>query len=245
LRQQFIGCYAQTDQTHYFSVMSKEALQEIILNRRSIRGFKKDSVELATIKRIIQIGRSAPSGANLQPGRFTVLTNKPLQDLISVLQEAIDNDTPSTSEYSYFPTPLPDHLLQRKRATGFGLYEALNIDRRDIQARKKQFRSNYRFFNAPIGIVVSIEKNLGKGCFMDLGMALQTIFIATQTENLACCGIGALANYGKRIHKHLELPEEEIVVCGIAIGYNDKTNRVNSFKTSRLDISEYADFRGF
>jgi len=74
--------------------MSKEALQEIILNRRSIRGFQKDSVELATIKRIIQIGRSAPSGANLQPGRFTVLTNKPLQDLISVLQEAIDNDTP-------------------------------------------------------------------------------------------------------------------------------------------------------
>lgn len=225
--------------------MEKSDLQKIILDRRSIRGFKNKPVKKETIERIIQIGRSAPSGANLQPGRFSVLANRPLQDLIAVLQDAINTNKPRVEEYSYFPDPLPNHLLKRKRETGFGLYETLNIDRRDIQKRQEQFRANYRFFDAPIGIVVSIEKAMGKGCFMDLGMALQTIFIATQTEQLSCCGIGALANYGNIIHKHLGLPEEEIVVCGIAIGYQDESDPVNTFKTTRLKSNEYAKFYGF
>ncbi len=225
--------------------MDKRPLQQVILNRSSIRGFKRDPVDLNTLRRILQVGRSAPSGANLQPGRFTVLANRPLEGLIQVLQEAIDDKRPFVSEYSYFPDPLPAHLVKRKRDTGLGLYETLNIDRRDIEARKRQFRLNYRFFDAPVGIVVSIEKSMGKGCFMDLGMALQNIFIATQTENLACCGIGALANYGDCVHAHLKLPEDEIVVCGIAIGHEDKSNPVNGYRTSRMDIAEYTTFHGF
>ena len=225
--------------------MKKSDLQSIILDRRSIRGFKNKPVKKEIIERIIRIGRSAPSGANLQPGRFSALTNRPLQDLVAVLQNAIDTNKPEISEYSYFPNPLPDHLLKRKRETGFGLYKTLNIDRRDIQKRKEQFRANYRFFDAPVGVVVSIEKTMGKGCFMDLGMVLQTIFIATQTEQLSCCGIGALAAYGNIVHKHLGLPDDEIVVCGIALGYQDESNPVNRLKTSRLELSNYAKFYGF
>ncbi|MCY4185861.1 MAG: nitroreductase [Rhodobacteraceae bacterium] len=225
--------------------MVKSNLQDIVLARRSIRGYLPDPVPRPILENILQIARSAPSGANLQPGRFTVLTSDALKNLTVSLIGAIRNDRPDVSEYSYFPNPLSQHLLARKRATGFGLYDALNIAKRDIKARKKQFEHNYRFFGAPVGIVVSIDKRMGKGCFMDLGMAIQNLLIGIETEGLSSCGIGALANYGDLVHEHLNLPDEEIVVCGIAVGYADPENPVNKFKTPRIDLDEYSDFLGF
>lgn len=225
--------------------MDKSTLQDIIFTRSSIRGFLGKPVPKKTIEKVINLARSAPSGANLQPGRFTVLASTSLNALSNTLVEAIQKGRPSVSEYSYFPSPLPDHLLARKREAGFGLYEALDIARRDIQARKKQFENNYRFFGAPVGIVVSIEKNMGKGCFMDLGMAIQNLFIGAETEGLSSCGIGALANYGDLVHEHLQLPKDEIVVCGIALGYADPENPANKFKTPRMKLEEFSDFLGF
>ncbi len=225
--------------------MAKTDLQELLSARRSIRGFLTDSVPKSTIERVLQLARSAPSGANLQPGRFTALTSDALKELSDTLIQAIRNGRPSVSEYSYFPTPLPDHLLARKRETGFGLYDALNIAKRDIKARKKQFEENYRFFGAPVGIVVSIDKRMGKGCFMDLGMAIQNLLIGAETEGLSSCGIGALANYGDLVHEHLNLADEEIVVCGIAMGFSDPDNPVNNFKTPRVDLDEFTSFLGF
>ncbi|MCY4101603.1 MAG: nitroreductase [Rhodobacteraceae bacterium] len=225
--------------------MTRTDLQEIVLARRSIRGFLPDPVSRSTLTKILQVARSAPSGANLQPGRFTVLTSDALENLTNILIQAIRDERPSVSEYSYFPNPLPEHLLARKRATGFGLYDALNIAKRDIKARKRQFVHNYRFFGAPVGIVVSVDKRMGKGCFMDLGMAIQNLLIGIETEGLASCGIGALANYGDLVHEHLTLPDEEIVVCGIAVGYADPNNPANTFKTPRLNLDEYSKFLGF
>ncbi len=225
--------------------MDKSDLQDILIERRSVRGFLSDPVPKATMERILHLARSAPSGANLQPGRFTVLTADALKDLSDSLIKAIRNGRPSVSEYSYFPDPLPEHFLVRKRETGFGLYDALNITKRDIVARKKQFEHNYRFFGAPVGIVVSIDKRMGKGCFMDLGMAIQNLLIGAETERLSSCGIGALANYGDLVHEHLKLPDEEIVVCGVALGYSDLNNPVNKFKTPRVDLDEFTNFLGF
>lgn len=225
--------------------MARSDLQNILAARRSIRGFLPDPVPKSTIIKILQLARSAPSGANLQPGRFTVLSSYALKDLSTTLIQAIRNGRPSVSEYSYFPKPLPDHLLERKRETGFGLYEALNIAKRDINARKKQFEKNYRFFNAPVGIVVSIDKRMGKGCFMDLGMAIQNLLVGAETEGLGSCGIGALANYGDLVHEHLNLADEEIVVCGIALGFIDPDNPVNNFKTPRVGLDEFTSFLGF
>ena len=225
--------------------MAKSELQDILAARRSIRGFLPDPVPKSTIERVLQLARSAPSGANLQPGRFTALTADPLKELSDILIQAIRHGRPSVSEYSYFPDPLPDHLLARKRETGFGLYEALNIAKRDIKARKRQFEHNYRFFDAPVGIVVSIDKRMGKGCFMDLGMAIQNLLIGAETEGLSSCGIGALANFGDLVHEHLNLADEEIVVCGIALGLADLANPANNFKTPRLGLDEFSSLLGF
>lgn len=220
-------------------------IEATLRNRRSVRAFRPDPVEYADVAKVLELARTAPSGANLQPGVFHVLTGAPLHTLSESLINAIDAGQPQVSEYSYFPNPMPAHLKSRQREAGFALYHALGIERRDLEGRRAQFKKNYRFFDAPVGIVVTIERSMGKGCFMDLGMALQNLFLAVEAQGLAACGIGALANYADVVHAHLELPEQELVVCGIALGHPDPDAPENLFRTSRLPLGDFATFRGF
>ena len=213
--------------------------------RTSCRGFLDRPVGRDLIADILTTARTAPSGANLQPGSFHVLTGAALTDLSQRLLDAIDAGAPQTSEYSYFPTPMPAYLKARQRAAGFALYSALGIDRRDIEGRKDQFKRNYRFFDAPVGIVVTIHRGMGAGCFMDLGMAIQTLLLAAQDRGLGACGIGALANYGPQVHQALTLPEDELVVCGIALGWPDPAHPANSVRTDRAALDDFARFYGF
>ncbi|KAG1649043.1 Chloronitrobenzene nitroreductase [Nymphon striatum] len=111
----------------------------------------------------------------------------------------------------------PD-LKDRQRRAGYALYESLGIGRRDVSGRRKQFAKNYAFFGAPVGVVVTIERAMGKGCFMDLGMAIMAFFLGAEDEGFGTTGIGALANYGPIVHEHLNLPEDEMVIaqlCGL------------------------------
>ena len=225
--------------------MNKASFPDILAERRSIRGFLDDPVPRVVVEDILRSARTAPSGANLQPGSFHALTAGALDCLVSALVAAIKDGRPQISEYSYFPDPLPPHLKARQRETGYGLYSALGIDKRDIDGRKRQFEQNYRFFNAPVGIVVTIDRSMGKGCFMDLGMAIQSLFIAAQAKGYATCGIGALASYGDVVAQVLELPDTDIVVCGIALGRADWSHRANSLRTTRISLDRFTTLRGF
>lgn len=213
--------------------------------RRSCRAFLDRPVSQDQIAAILTTARTAPSGANLQPGMFHVLTGSPLTQFSDAVLSAIDAGAEQTKEYSYFPTPMPATLKARQRAAGYALYSALGIERRDVAARRDQFRRNYRFFDAPVGIVVTIQRDMGAGCFMDLGMALQTLFLAAEDAGLGACGIGALANYGPQVHAALDLDEDQLVVCGIALGWPDTAHPANQVRTERAAIDDYARFIGF
>ncbi|MEM8570602.1 MAG: nitroreductase [Pseudomonadota bacterium] len=213
--------------------------------RRSIRGYLPEPVPRNTIEDVLRTARAAPSGANLQPGRFHVLTGKPLADLCSALLDASESGRPQVEEYSYFPKPMPPHLKVRQRDAGYALYTALGINRRDLEGRRHQFARNYRFFDAPVGIVVTIERQMGKGCFMDLGMALYGLIAAATDRGLSTCGIGALANHGDVVAECLRLAENELVVCGVALGYADPDHPANATRTSRLQLEDYTAFYGF
>ncbi|MBE1283410.1 MAG: nitroreductase [Rhodobacteraceae bacterium] len=219
--------------------------QQLIENRRSIRAYTSARVDLAVVQRICTAARRAPSGANLQPGTFHVLTGQPLVDLTADLTLAVDQKRPLDSEYSYFPDPMPAELKDRQRKAGYALYQALGIARRDVAGRREQFARNYAFFGAPVGVVVTIDRRMGKGCFMDLGMSIMSFLLAAEAEQLGATGIGALANYGTVVHQSLELPAEEMVVCGIALGHPDLQAAVNGFRTERAGLDEYTSFRGF
>ena len=219
--------------------------EQALFQRRSVRGFLPAPVPEETIKDILRAARTAPSGANLQPGRFHVLTGSALALLSEELLNAIAKGQPEVSEYSYFPEKMNAALKSRQRAAGYALYQALGIERRDIAGRKAQFDLNYRFFNAPVGIVVTIDRDMGKGCFMDLGMSLMALMLAAQSRGLATCGVGALAKRGDVVHQSLVLPGNELVVCGMALGWPDPDASVNQVQTERLPLDEYSNFYGF
>lgn len=217
----------------------------MLAQRRSVRAFTDAQVDRPTLERICTAARRAPSGANLQPGAFHILTGEPLSALTAALGAAEASDTPEVSEYSYFPAKMAPHLKARQRAAGYALYSALGIARRDVVGRRAQFSQNYAFFGAPVGVVVTIDRDMGKGCFMDLGMAMMAFLLAVEVEGLAATGIGALANYGPTVHEALGLPEGELVVCGIAVGHADANAPVNQFRTARASLAEFTSFRGF
>jgi len=221
------------------------SLEEILHQRHSVRGFLPDPVSRATIAELLTLSRLAPSGANLQPGEFHVLTGKALSALVNTLDAAIDAGKPEVAEYSYFPAPMPAALKARQHAAGFALYKALGITRRDTQARRDQFRRNYRFFDAPVGIVVSIQRDMGKGGFMDLGMTLMSLFLAAEARGLGASGIGALAKHADVVHDALELAPSDMVVCGIALGKPDPDSAVNECRTEREQLDNYSSFHGF
>ncbi|NBT52776.1 MAG: nitroreductase, partial [Marivivens sp.] len=126
-----------------------------IEDRRSVRAFTDKPVDRAILETILTLARCAPSGANLQPGRFHALTGAALKSLSDALLDGIAAGRPQVSEYSYFPRPMPADLKARQRAAGFALYDALGIEKRDLEGRKAQFQHNYRFFGAPVGMIVT------------------------------------------------------------------------------------------
>lgn len=220
-------------------------LAALLDQRRSVRAYLPTPVPQAEVAAILTAARQAPSGANLQPGHFVALTGAPFAALQAALAEGIATDRPQVSEYSYFPDPMPAVLKARQRAAGYGLYATLGVDRRDVAGRRAQFARNYAFFDAPVGIVVTIDRAMGKGCYMDLGMALMALFLAATARGYATTGIGALAHYGDLVHETLKLPDDQLVVCGIALGLADPEAPVNAFRTDRADLAAYARFDGF
>ncbi len=224
---------------------SLEDFSRFLESRFSVRAFTRERLPLGLVEEVVRCARFAPSGANLQPGQFHVLAGEPLQGLSKVLLDAAANNAPIVEEYSYFPKPMSATLKSKQREAGFALYDACGIKKRDTQARRDQFNQNYRFFDAPVGIVVSIERGMGKGCYMDLGMAIMSLMLAARSAGLGCTGIGALANYANLVHRYLELPEQDLVVCGIALGYTEPNAAINQFRTSRDQLQTYATFEGF
>lgn len=218
---------------------------DLVARRRSIRAYLDTPVDRSTLERICSTARQAPSGANLQPGKFHVLSGSELEALKDVLARAQAENLPIDSEYSYFPTQMSESLKNRQRNAGYALYNALGIDRRDVAGRRAQFARNYAFFDAPVGVVVTIDRDMGKGCFMDLGMAIMNFLLAIEAEGLGGTGIGALANYASVVQRQLGLSNDEMVVCGIAVGHVDKEAPENQFRTERDELTEYTSFRGF
>jgi len=221
------------------------SLTELLNQRHSCRAFLTTPVPRADIETLLNAARRAPSGANLQPGMFHVYTGQPLRHLTEELARHSETHAAEPLQYDYFPQPMPLTLKQRQRDAGYALYHALGIEKRDIAGRRRQFAANYRFFDAPVGIVVTIDKGMGAGCYMDLGMSLMSLFLAATEMGYGSCGIGALANYGQHIHHYLELPNDQQVVCGIALGRPQSDAPVNGFRTQRESLDNFASLHGF
>jgi nitroreductase len=207
--------------------------------RSSVRGFTAEPVPDAVLRELLVCARLAPSGANLQPGSFVQVRGAVREGLSGALCAAYREGAAEPEDYSYFPDPLPGHLRRRQVAAARALYDSIGTAREDRAGRDLQFERNFRFFDAPVAIVVTIERGMGSGCFMDLGMAMYGLLLAAQSRGLGSCAIGAIASYPTLVRSHLGLGLDHQIVCGIAIGHPDPTAPVNSTRTSRLAVDDF------
>ncbi len=211
----------------------------ITLGRRSVRAFLPDAVGDDLLHRLLQSARQAPSGANLQPGSFIHVRGLARERLSAELVAAFRAGQQEVEDYAYFPKPMPSLLRRRQVAAARALYGALGIAREDRSARDGQFERNFRFFDAPVALLITIDRDFGSGGYMDLGMAIYGLMLAAEAEGLSTCAIGAMATYPGLIRRTLGLDEKETLVCGMAIGYADAAAPVNATRTARCALDEY------
>ena len=155
--------------------------------RHSVRAFLPRPVPEALLERLLTTARLAPSGANLQPGRFWAVQGAARERLVTALCQAWRDQLPEAEDYGYFPRPMPLQLRKRQVAAAQALYGALGVARGDGEGRALQFERNFRFFDAPVALVVTIERDFGAGGYMDLGMCLHGLMLAAQAQGLAFC----------------------------------------------------------
>jgi nitroreductase len=218
---------------------------EAITSRRSIRAFLPTPVPQETVAQLLAIASRAPSGSNTQPWRVHVLTGAAREALCAELLAAHEAGVPDEREYAYYPDPWFEPYQARRRKVGWGLYATLGIARGDAARMKAQHGRNFLFFGAPVGLIVTMDRRLNTGSWLDLGMFLQNVMVAARGAGLDTCPQAALATRHTIIRRHLPIPAEEIVVCGMALGHADPTAPENALETERAPVAEFAAFYGF
>jgi len=207
--------------------------------RRSVRAYLPTPVDDALLHAVLAQARLAPSGANLQPGAFVQVRGAVREALSTDLVDAWRHGRDEAEDYSYFPKPMPHTLRRRQVAAAQALYGALGVARDDREGRDAQFARNFRFFDAPVALIVTMPHDMGSGCYMDLGMTLYGLMLAAQAKGLSSCAIGAMASYPNLIRGHLGLDASSHIVCGIALGYAAPDAPVNQTHTTRCALDEY------
>jgi nitroreductase len=211
----------------------------VLASRASVRRFLDRPVTDALLRRLLVAARAAPSAANLQPGEFVQATGDARARLSDALVAAYESGRPAREDYAYFPDPMPQALRRRQVAAARALYGALGIARDDAAGRAAQFGRNYRFFDAPVALVVTLDRRLGAGCYLDLGMCLHGLMMAAAAEGLGSCAIGALASYPDVVRETLGLEDDRLVICGMALGWPDPAAPENAVRTERRPLDDF------
>ena len=224
---------------------SSEVVDHSITTRQSIRAFLAEGVERATIEEILQVAARAPSGTNTQPWRVTVLMGSARQRLSDAILK-VHNDPEQrkhhTEEYAYYPTKWIEPYLSRRRKIGWDLYGLLGIGREDKAQMHAQHGRNYVFFDAPVGLIFTIDRILEQGSWLDFGMFLQNVMIAARARGLDTCPQAAFMQFHRVIARELNLADGEMVVCGMALGYADMSKIENTLVTERAPVADFARF---
>ena len=218
------------------------AILNVIANRRSVRGFLSDPVDPGLIRTILNTAARAPSGNNIQPWHVHVVHGEARDRLSLALLAAFNADTPMQPDYQYYPSNWRDPYLSRRRENGWSLYDLLGIQKGDNTQSKLQHARNFSFFGAPAVIFITIDGDMGKGSWLDIGMFIQTFMIAALAVGLCTCPQVALVAYPDIVRGELSIDAEQVLVCGISLGYEDSSHIANKLRTTRISVSEFAVF---
>jgi nitroreductase len=215
---------------------------EAIKSRFSTRAFLDEPVNQETVTAILDAARWAPSGGNLQPWQVAVVIGETKRRIGDEIIQARKVGIKEHPDYPYYPLDWFEPYTSRRKATGVALYQSLGIEREDMEQRTEAWNRNYRFFDAPVGLLFFINRNLGNGAWVDLGLFLQNLMLTACDHGLATCPQASLADYPDIIRNILNIDDENTLICGLSLGYADPNAPVNQYRTDRVDISEFTQW---
>lgn len=215
------------------------SISSAILSRRSVRQFVKNkSVSDELIKEMIEIAKRAPSGGNLQPWHIHVLNGESYKIFLAyLLTQRLSN-----SEYDIYPKDLQDPYKKRRSKVTTDLYKSIDVSMSDQVAKFKQVNRNFIGFDAPCLLLFTLKKYMGPPQWADVGMFMQSLCLLALEKGLATCPQEAWANHSKAIKQYLKIPDDDILFCGLSIGYEDLSAPINQFRTERAELNEFTTF---
>lgn len=222
------------------------AVDHAITSRMSVRAFSPQVVPRLVLTQLLALASRAPSGTNTQPWKVYVLQGASRDSLVAKVCAAHDalRANPDLAaeyreEYDYYPETWVSPYLDRRRENGWGLYGLLGIGKGDKDKMHGQHQRNFRFFDAPVGLMFTMDRAMGRGSLLDYGMFLQNLMIATRAHGLHTCPQAAWNSFATIIKPHIGASANEFLVCGMALGYADLSDPVNTFHTPRLVVNEF------
>lgn len=213
--------------------------------RRSIRAFKPDPVSRETLEAILGDAALAPSGTNIQPWKVHVVAGEVRARLEREVLAHRETDPPDVK--AEFPRTggRKEPYVTRSRTLGKAMYGLIGIPKGDQGANWAQWGRNYKFFDAPVGLIFTIDKELDRMSYADCGMFMQSIMLAAKARGLDTCAQGAWNNYWSVTRRVLNVPEDDYIIAGMSLGYADETAPVNTLVAHREPLESFAVFHGF
>lgn len=230
------------------TALQTAAVDAAITSRRSVRGFLPTPVPRDVVEDILRVAARAPSGTNTQPWQVTVLAGEKKTSLSAKIQAVYDDPQALAQhheEYAYYPTEWHSPFIERRRKVGWDLYGLLGIDKSDKAGMHRQHGRNYDFFGAPVGLILSIDRSLRQGSWLDYGMFLQSVMVAARGRGLDTCPQAAFMRFHRIIMEHIGAPPGQMLVCGMSLGHADPAATANQLVTVREPVAGFARFLGF
>ena len=215
---------------------------EALKVRKSVRAFTEQSVSDDTIHQIIDAARHSPSGVNSQPWQVAVVRGETKERICTRIEERFRTGEKASKDYEYYPTEWRDPYVSRRKACGLAMYSALGIAKEDMQRRQDQWAANYRAFDAPVMLLFFLEDIMEKGSYLDCGMFIQSVMLAAVEQGLGTCPQAALAEYPQIVREELSYEDSMLVLCGMALGYEDESAAVNTYRIEREPVEAFTRF---
>lgn len=221
-------------------------VSDAVASRRSVRAFTGRAVDPVMLRKILDKAQRAPSGGNVQPWMVSVVTGEPLRALFAAVAARMAMGPGARQdEYVIYPDPLPDPWMARRLTLAHAMYAALGIARDDRAARNAAMAANFCGFGAPVLLFVHCPRLMGPPQWADMGIWLQTVMLLLREAGLDSCPQEAWAVYGKTVRDCLDLSDDQILYCGLAIGWRDGEAPVNNFTVPRAPVDEVVKWFGF
>jgi nitroreductase len=222
------------------------AVDQAITTRMSARAFTDQPVPREVLTHLLELAARSPSGTNTQPWKVYVLQGQSRDSLVQKVCAAHDEIRANPDKaadyreaYDYYPEKWVSPFIDRRRENGWSLYGLLGIGKGDKDKMHAQHQRNYRFFDAPVGLMFTVDKVMGRGSLVDYGMFLQTLMVAARGHGLHTCPQAAWNAFAKIILPHMGAGDNEMLVCGMALGYAEESDIVNTFRTPRESVASF------